>query len=613
MIHLNSRKTYKMNKTYNLYNSIPSGRLNKKLVDDLLTFLTKNPKADDTLFDFLYKNLKNNPIDLLHLIGIINQKSKEKEKIANTDKRKHFGIYYTDYAIAKRLAQESIDKIDNKNLAEITFFEPCAGVGIFIIAFIDEILSRLKKVSPKLLQKIIDNIYYSDIDQDAIEIINKFLPLYIKSKYSIEIKINNKNYFIGDVLFDINNKDIKKNNPIDIFGQENKFDIILTNPPYKLLKANANKYHDGDCNKYLDEVNLLLKFIRDNKTYQYNEGTLNLYKIFLEEILENYSKDLGVIGVLIPMTLLNDQQSKSLRKRILENYSISKIYTIAEKNDFFPDISQSFTFFVVDKANKTDSIEIVSDVNSYEELNKKGHFINHDTIKNISESNPIIIENETGINILKKISRNKKIREFENILNLRGELDLTFHKDFITEKQTSLSLIKGANIKEFCIQDVNLHVNEDFLKKIGLKGGHTENRRIACQQISNIKSKKRLKFALVEKKFILGNSCNYIAIGNDLFGTEKSISLEYLLGLLNSDLMDWRFKLTNSNNHVSNYEISELPIIIPTQQQKSSIEKIVNQILLTKPQQRIQLIDSLNTLIYDLYGLSKEEIAYISK
>jgi Alw26I/Eco31I/Esp3I family type II restriction m6 adenine DNA methyltransferase len=313
------------------------------------------------------------------------------------------------------------------------------------------------------------------------------------------------------------------------------------------------------------------------------------------------------------MTLLNDQQSKSLRKRILENYSISKIYTIAEKNDFFPDISQAFTFFVVDKANKTDSIEIVSDVNNYEELNKQGHFINYDTIKDISESNPIIIENETGINILKKISHNKKIREFKSILNLRGELDLTFHKDFITEKKTSLSLIKGANIKEFDIQGVNLCVNEDFLKKMGSKGNHTENRRIACQQISNIKSKKRLKFALVEKKFILGNSCNYIVIGNDLFGTEKSISLEYLLGLLNSDLMDWRFKLTNSNNHVSNYEISELPIIIPTQQQKNDIEKIVNQILLTKPQQRIQLINSLNTLVYNLYGLSKEEVAYISK
>lgn len=613
MVHSYGTGIIKMNKIYNIYNSIPTGYLDKKLVDNLLTFLSNKPKTDDTLLDFLYKNLKNDPISLLHLIGIINQKSKEKEKIANTDKRKHFGIYYTDYAIARRLAKESICNIKNEDLEDLTFFEPCAGVGIFIVAYIDEIAERLKNINTKVLQKIINNIYYSDIDGDAIDIINKFLPLYLNYRYSAKIKISQKNYYKGDVLFKICKTDIQKNDLLKIFNKDKKFDVILTNPPYKLLKANANKYKDGDKNNYLDEVTLLLKFIRENKIYQYNEGTLNLYKIFLEEILEQYSTEKATIGVLIPITLLNDQQSQLLRKRILNNYKINKIYTISEKNNFFPDISQAFSFFIIDKANKTDLIEIVDEINNYDQLDKQGHKISHETITNISNSSPIIIESEIGINILKKISKNKKIREFKNILNLRGELDLTFYKSSITEQKTELPLIKGSNIKEFSIQENNLFVKNDFLKKIGPKSSHINNKRIVCQQISNIHSKKRLKFALIDKNFVLGNSCNYIAITNDLFKTEESLSLKYLLGVLNSNLMDWRFKLTNSNNHVSNYEISELPIIIPNEKQKKEIENVVNKILLKKPSNVGASVNELNDLIFKLYNINKEEKLYITK
>jgi len=599
------------NKVYNLYNSIPSSYSDSGLIDSLITFLSNNPKIDNTLLNFLYKNTKDNPIDLLHLIGLINQKNKEKEKIGNTDKRKHFGIYYTDYSIARKLAQDAVDKISNKDLTKITFWEPCAGVGVFIIAFIDEIVSRIKKISTEELQRIINNIYYSDIDGDAIKIINKFLPLYIKNKYKKDIKINNKNYYIGDVLFDIDKNQIKKKNINDIFEGKNGFDVILTNPPYKLLKANIDKYNDEAGNKYFEEINVLLKYIRENRIYKYNEGTLNLYKIFLEEILENYSNTYGIVGFLIPITLLNDQQSKLLRQRIFNNYCVTKIYTISEKNEFFPDISQAFTFFVVDKVNKTKIIEMINNVNSCSQLNKKGVLIDVENLKNISESSPIIIENEIGLDVLKKISKNKKIKNFESIINSRGELDLTFYKNFITREKTSLPLIRGANIEEFKIKNIDYFVKEEFLQKIGSKNGHTKITRIACQQISNINSKKRLKFAIVEKNYILGNSCNYITIQNDLFGLGKKLSLEYLLGVLNSDLLNWRFKLTNSNNHVSNYEIYELPIAVPTNEQKGKIETIVKNIISEENNEK-NLLDNLNNLVFDIYNLNEKEKAYIS-
>lgn len=52
---------------------------------------------------------------------------------------------------------------------------------------------------------------------------------------------------------------------------------------------------------------------------------------------------------------------------------------------------------------------------------------------------------------------------------------------------------------------------------------------------------------------IIANSCNYITV-DEMF-------MPKLAALLNSALLNWRFKLTSTNNHVNNYELDELPLI----------------------------------------------------
>ena len=598
-----------MNKIFQIYNSIPKDYSNKKLIANLLTFLTDKPKTNDALLDFIYKQTKDNIIDLLHLIGILNQKYNESQKIANTNKRKHLGIYYTDYSIARKLAKESLNKIKNYEIFNVKFYEPCAGTGIFVIAYIDEVISKFNLTTKNDIQRVINNIFYSDIDEFAIKILNEILPSYINKIYNVKIKINKDNYYMGDVLFANKNNRIKKINPIKIFKLKNGFDIVLTNPPYKLLKANSNKYSNEGSNLHEEEIKKIIDFIKDNNIYKYNSGTLNFYKLFVEEILENYTNKNSKIGLLIPVTLLNDKQSEKLRKLILENHKIEKIYTIQENNEFFPDICQSFTFFNIHKGQKTNNINMISNIIKKEDIEKKGFTVNVELFKEISDSKPIIIENQIGIRLLQKINKKDKIKRFINILNLRGELDLTFYKKYITKNKTSYRLIRGSNIDEFNIKNLNDYVNEDFMNSIGPKSNHVKTKRIACQQISNIHSKKRLKFTIVDKNYILGNSCNYLLIKNNLFN-DNLITLDYLLGILNSNLLDWRFKLTNSNNHISNYEISELPIASPSLNQKRDVEKVVN--LLKQDTENIKLIEKLNNLIFEIYNLKDKETEFIN-
>jgi Alw26I/Eco31I/Esp3I family type II restriction m6 adenine DNA methyltransferase len=305
--------------------------------------------------------------------------------------------------------------------------------------------------------------------------------------------------------------------------------------------------------------------------------------------------------------LLNDRQSEKLRKRLMENYSFSKIYIIPEKNEFFPDISQAFCFFAMSKGEKGINLEINPEVINSSDFQKRSVIIKIETIKSISESAPIITENEEGWGVLEKINDHPKFKSFADLHNLRGELDLTLDKSFITEEKTDYPLLRGINVAEFNFELGNLFVDENFLLKLNGKKEHLSKDRLVCQQVSNIHGNKRLKFTKIPANIVLGNSCNYICKKESLF-EDKKISLDYLLGVLNSLLLDWRFKITNSNNHISNYEIADLPIVVPSENQKTKIENLVSKIRIDKNDEDVA---ELNIEIFKLYRLTGDEIKFV--
>ena len=382
----------------------------------------------------------------------------------------------------------------------------------------------------------------------------------------------------------------------------------MTNPPYKLLKANGNKYEDElNSNQHAIHIKNILDFIRVNDIYKFNQGTLNYYKIFLEEILENYTHSSSRIGAIIPITLLNDKQSELLRKRIINKYKLFKIYIIPEKNEFFPDISQAFCFFALDKKEPGNIIRINPEVINQNDFANEGVEVNIDHIEKISDTSPIVIENEIGWRILQKLNNFPKLGDLASVFNARGELDLTLDKGYITKEKTLLPLLRGNNINEFSYTLGELFTDEKFIERVAEKNKYILKERLVCQQISNIHLEKRLKFTKIPENIVLGNSCNFLTFSESLFGNQE-VSLDYLLGILNSLLLNWRFKVTNSNNHISNYELAGLPIALPSIVDKKEIEKLVSSI---KKSNNSENIYDLNMKVFNLYGLDKEEIDYV--
>ena len=101
-------------------------------------------------------------------------------------------------------------------------------------------------------------------------------------------------------------------------------------------------------------------------------------------------------------------------------------------------------------------------------------------------------------------------------------------------------------------------------------------------------TKKRLKFVECTPNDVLANSCNYIT-------SYDSSQIQNLKILLNSYILNWRFKITSTNNHINNYELDALPLIDFTQFSNTmNGDELKNNIEISK-----------------LYGLTDFEIIYL--
>lgn len=109
--------------------------------------------------------------------------------------------------------------------------------------------------------------------------------------------------------------------------------------------------------------------------------------------------------------------------------------------------------------------------------------------------------------------------------------------------------------------------------------------------------KRRIAFTIVPPYSVLANSCNFVSVRSN----DDGVDTYFLMGVLNSTLIDWYFKLTSSNNHINNYEIDNFPIPI-NYEKKAIISGLVKEYIRTQSDEILLKIDA---LVYEAYGISQ--------
>lgn len=585
-----------------LINSLITSYLQTKFFNQLDELKNVFEMEKITVIDeFIQKHINEIPeiIEELHITFLNSEFSITNGKLIRKKSKHHLresGAVYTLMEITNEMVVNTIEKaIQQKvNPKEITCLDFASGTGRFYFEAI-KILKEKHKLS--LHQIVCKNLYAIDIDATALSILRcKAISLFddINSEIILALSTNiiNRNALIpkATLLSDIKNS-IDLTNDFKTVFSKGGFDVVFSNPPYCLLKVNKKSNEQQKLNGYYvnlqSKVQNEINFFRTSGVYQYSiEGMLNYYQLSIEMILR-FTKINGQIGIICPSSLFADLTSAKIRKHILNSHKLHFIRYYPEASRLFENVSQSTVIFYLQKNGKTDKIGIEISDNTFE--------IDLETIKNVFPSNfEIPLIDKTGWSILAKLSQHKKVKDISFIRNRRGELDLTLYKPFITNKNTGWRLVRGNMISENGVIDKNGEFVEieSFLNKKSedFKVNDYNKERLICQQISNVDMQKRLKFVFCEKTDILGNSCNY------LVSTRKQNDLKKLFFILNSELLNWRFKITSSNNHINNYELDELPIVDLDSFELTDFSKNDN---------------VNNDVICKLYGLSKADTNYI--
>ena len=535
----------------------------------------------------------------IELWSSLSEKSRQIETGLDALTRKRTGSYYTDLKLTDVMMSELVEhlKVANpkKELYEYRFLEPCVGAGNFVFSYIEAIRTTgLDKETAKIM---LDNIYVADVNIDALNGYRESLKKIAALFWDIELQEDYFEQHMGmGLLVDVTAAELNYININEVFSKEivgTGFDIVATNPPYKNLKAERGHYScDEEYDRDKDKYSAISKIVAKRFNYS-TDGVLNLYKLFVEEIIDRYANETGFISLLIPASIMSDKTCMKLRTHMLKDNKMISVKVIGEGSGFI-DAQQALSAILLQKSGKTDKVAVVKDYcNSPDDIAE----VAIKDIMNDNTGNAIVAVSSKEYRVLRKLRQFPVVKELPFVNNLRGELDLTANKCNIVAVDTGYPLVRGRNIGYYNLltPSENEYVTEEFVNTTKKKC-YIEHERIICQQIANMNKERRVTFALIPRNYVLGNSCNFVSVSENLYG----IDIYTLLGLFNTKIINWLFKLTSSNNHVNNYEIDCFPIPIDAQE----LKRISTLAKLFLDTQDDAIIEEIEQLAYRAYGIT---------
>lgn len=361
----------------------------------------------------------------------------------------------------------------------------------------------------------------------------------------------------------------------DIFDKGG-FDIVIGNPPYKIVgKEDVNKqYYDG----HYDVA---------------HGGKRNLYHLFFERGIRITRKE-GVLSYITPDTYFSGNDTSYLRKYLVENTSIFSIIHYTEKDKIFENVTQAVAVVVLSKCQPEMDFKISNHDGSsttikYKSLNKANGWI-------FKASNSIIEKMKLCASTFGDVC-----------VGYKGDVNLGLKKVYFHPMPVpnSLPLVRGVQLNKYSYEK-----GDEYCLKQALSKDQTNLNRIVFQEVANMGLKHRVKGTILSN-VICGDSCNII------FPNRNDIDIFYMLGILNSKVVNYYFKFFNQTNHVPIGELKKIPFPVVDVIKQKAIIKIVSNILTIKKKNpnicTTTLEDEIDKLVYQLYNLTPEEIAIIEQ
>ncbi len=583
-------------------------------------------------------------------------RAKIEEKI---EVRKAGGVYYTPEYIVEYIVQNTVGKkiegLTPEEIKNIKILDPACGSGSFLIGAYSYLLDyhqkwyssnktdknykadwykskdgEIKVRLDKRSDILRNNIFGVDIDKEATEV--SIMSLYLKMlddgfdkgerdlffvKGSVlpdmvdNIKCGNSligtDYFDGRLDYEIG--DLKKIRPFDWSSEytdimnSGGFDCVIGNPPYirsGMLDAEVKKYYSD-------------KFISAIKQY-------DIYVLFIQKGIQ-LLKQCGLKGYIISNKFLVADYGLELRKFILNNTCFNIAIDVSNDNVFSQ--ASVYPYIVIFQKENDETIRNKCQINYACNFSSTPSFVTKNQMEFFSDS-CIFDFDSIGNEWVYKIEKFTPLSEFVNIT--RG---FRPPPDKLKTNNTNEKYLIGKDISEAYYYNWSGNTVNYIPDKIPESKPIEvfKHEKILFRDIS-------LKFNGVfdETGILCLKTIYFMFLKENITG----ISLKYILGILNSELLYKYYKIKYSIMHISGGYLrfrKQFVDLLPIPNFDFTIEEnmlihneIVNsvdEISKTKNNKfnsisesdkslynkKIDQLDKrLNELVYTLYGLTDDEI-----
>ncbi len=440
----------------------------------------------------------------------------------------------------------------------------------------------------------------------------------------------------------------------DVFTpEEGGFDCVLGNPPWNIVELNEDEFFTRYLNEDISHLNKkqkqtvfknildsdkrisedyresktaiekFINYIKQAFQHQKVDRTVgfppknNTYRLFIERFY-TLADRMGCCGMITPLGIQGDEGCVSLKRDLLfPKTRLGPIYGFKENNDYFS-VKQPFAIFSYEKGRSTEEVFFYGGLKNLDEVKSKA-------------SIPLKIE------LLEKLSPELMISEFANNMDFAiteklyrhstlgtvmrsGLLDVEFGTEEINETRSSryfsndptqIPFLKGDSIIAYLKPAFSKYIDENHFRQKSRRN-YANFPRLIWGDIRNINMSKRLCFTLASSNQAIGNSLNFI-----VHKTGKKEDLEYLCGILNSFIIEYRFRKISSNNHVNKRLIKDMPICTEDfgSEFHSEIIRLVDELRRNDYSERSkEYLDSvarINAVVARMYNISKDELGYV--
>ncbi len=446
---------------------------------------------------------------------------------------------------------------------------------------------------------ISDNLFGADIEPYSIEISSIKLKLLVAATSKQQVDFNK-------LKLHLSCKNVLLTQHVALSGENfGGFNVIVGNPPYMRVKSMfSGNPESARLKKQFSES------ISSSGLYHFQEGNLNLYKLFIERNLSLLKKN-GSMGLIFPASFLNEATSEKLRKHLFQSCEIEELVEIPERAKIFSGVNQATVILLLNKSIAEKDSFLLRIGSSMQAISATGDAIHvsYNDLGSLTEGKmevPLLSDPAMEWDMIKHL---KRIPPFKGAAAIPpigtitvGQVDETIDKEFISEMPTGDIFVKGIHLKEYTVDlspgglQPRWVDKERFLKKRPSALSTISQLRIIGRNTLNKACSRRLKFAMLPPGYVCSNSVKQIVM------TDPGIDSLYLLALLNSSTLNWYFELFNDQNNIRNYSVEGLPIVRAPAELQKTFASIVKLLIGSTNTDREYLDKKiLDSMVYELY------------